>query len=467
MCDCSVYWPGYHLDLNMGKFKMLVFFCLLFSIASAQKTITIKGSKPDEQLPLVAKPGVDAMKALQVNYQREGMRTMTINFKEPVVVGVASKPEKWGFFQFGRLGLLPNGAIQAKWNMNRDAIEAYGSHAFGTAISVDLGKNWKLTQSVQETGLVKLPNGDLLDIVTPKPIKVEELRLPNAVGFGADNYRKSPTTYYRLHELPESRQGVFLKRLKKGESNWEEEKAKLYDPDAARYSLSGLFPVVWWGDIRIAKDQSLIAGVYPGILVKNGVADPKTGVFFYRSADNGKTWHIQGRIPFAIDTISDPKSKLRMGFTEPAFEILSDGTYLCVMRTSDGAGNGPMFASYSKDLGKTWTNPKSIAGNGVLPNLLQLENGVLVMSSGRPGVQLRFATKQKDLMWTDAFEMLPYQDDSIVKEQNGNTAVVSDGYTSLLPIGKNKFLIIYTDFAYKTAAGEVRKAVKVREVVVN
>jgi hypothetical protein len=400
-------------------------------------------------------------------YKKQGMPPLKINMKEAVVVSVSSKPEKWGFFQFGRIGYRNNGTIQAKWNMNRDAIEAYGEHVFGVAVSSDFGKTWNVEDSVQEMGIVKLPNGDLLDIATPKPIKVADLKLPAPVGGWSDNYRKAPTTYYKMDDLPESRQGVFLKRLKKGEQEWKEEKAKLYDPNAARYSLSGLFPVLWWGDIRVAKDKSLIAGVYPGILIRNGIADPHTGVFFYRSTDNGKSWRIQGRIPYHIDSIGDPHSKNRMGFTEPSFEILSDGTYICVMRTSDGMGNGPMFASFSKDLGKTWSIPKAIATSGVLPNLLQLNNGILVLSSGRPGVQLRFATKDKMLQWTEPFEMLPYHEDSIVKEQNGNTAVISDGYTGLLPIGKDKFLLIFTDFAYQTPTGDIRKAIKVREVTVS
>ena len=43
---------------------------------------------------------------------------------------------------------------------------------------------------------------------------------------------------------------------------------------------------------------------------------------------------------------------------------------------------------------------------------------------------------------------------------------VSCGYTSLLATGPDRFLIIYSDFKYKNAAGEIRKAIKVREVIV-
>jgi hypothetical protein len=292
---------------------------------------------------------------------------------------------------------------------------------------------------------------------------VEDLKLPKPVGQGLENYRKSNFTFYRLHDMPESRQGVFFMRLKKGEKEWKPEQAKLYDPYAARYSLAGLVPVLFWGDMKIAKDKSLIAGIYPGFLIgKDGTADPRSGVFFYRSTDNGNSWTIQGRIPFVEDVVGDPFGSKRMGFTEPAFEILKDGTYLCVLRTTDGAGVGPMYASYSKDMGKTWTRPRPIAGAGVLPRLLQLENGVLVLASGRPGVQLRFSTDGRS--WTDSFEMLPHS--SSLSNELGWQANISDGYTGLLPLAKNRFLLVYSDFNYKTASGEIRKSIKVREITV-
>ena len=146
-----------------------------------------------------------------------------------------------------------------------------------------------------------------------------------------------------------------------------------------------------------------------------------------------------------------------MGYTEPAFEILADGSFLCVARTTDGIGNGPMYASRSQDMGCTWSRPEVIARSGVLPRLLRLANGVVVLSSGRPGVQLRFCADARGATWSEPLELLPYAHE---KEQ------VSCGYTSLLATGPDRFLIIYSDFKYPTPTGEIRKAIKVREVIV-
>lgn len=139
-------------------------------------------------------------------------------------------------------------------------------------------------------------------------------------------------------------------------------------------------------------------------------------------------------------------------------EILKDGSFICILRTDDGQGKSPMYMVRSFDKGKTWTQSKAITAYGVYPRLLLLDNGVLVMSSGRPGVSVRFSTDNGET-WTEAFEQLPvpYTD-----EWN-----YTCGDTNMIPTGKNKFMIVYSDFKMKNEKGEERKAIKVREITVN
>ena len=95
--------------------------------------------------------------------------------------------------------------------------------------------------------------------------------------------------------------------------------------------------------------------------------------------------------------------------------------------------------------------------SGVLPRLLRLTNGLVALSLGRPGVQLRFCADGRGKTWTQPIELLSYPD------EKGD---VSCGYTSLLATGPDRFLISYSDFKYRNAAGEIRKAIKVREAIV-
>jgi hypothetical protein len=390
--------------------------------------------------------------------RQPGKRALKVRLAAPVVVAVASRPEKWGFFQFPTLARWEDGTLAASWHLAADSIVSYGSGMSGSAISRDGGKTWTDPDGNKGiTGLL-LPNGDRIQVLTPKAIKTSELRLPKAAGVVGETYSKATKTLYRLSELPPEVQGVCLSRIARGQTRAVPERAFLDDPQALRYSLHDLFPIVWWGDLHVARDGSALAGIYPGYRLRDdGSLDPKCGVFFYRSTDAGRSWKVQGRIPYQPDLTADPKGAERAGFTEPAFEILADGTFLCVARTTDGIGIGPMYASRSGGMGRTWSRPEVIAPSGVLPRLLRLANGVLVLSSGRPGVQLRFCADGQGDTWTEPVELLPYANE---KDQ------VSCGYTALLASGPDRFLIIYSDFKYLTSAGEVRKAIKVCEVTV-
>ncbi|QKJ32624.1 exo-alpha-sialidase [Mucilaginibacter mali] len=437
---------------------------MVFSCSTAKKQFSahvqvVEEGMPGQTSPIPFSPGIPVYDAAAVSYNRDNKSVFNIQFNQPVIISVADKPQPWGFFQFPHIGTRPDGSLQVKWNMKADAMSAYGMEGSGAAISADGGKTWQLQKHTETTGDVLLPNGDRLEIATPKPIDTKNLKMPKPVLTSAqgNTYTKETSSYYRLNDLPADCQAVYLKRLKKGETEWKDEKATLADPNAARHTTAGLLPVIWWGDMHVAADGSLIAGVYPGTLVNDeGKLVPKSNVFFYRSTDNGHSWNIQGRLMYQADILADAKGNKRMGFTEPAFEILPDGTFICVSRTTDGNGNGPMYAAYSKDWGKTWTTPKAFSANGVLPQLLQLKNGILVLSSGRPGVQLRFAADGKT--WSDAFEMLPYATE---KDQ------VSCGYTGLIAINSDTFLVVYSDFNFKNASDEVRKAIKIRQITID
>lgn len=113
--------------------------------------------------------------------------------------------------------------------------------------------------------------------------------------------------------------------------------------------------------------------------------------------------------------------------------------------------------SIYKDGGKTWSVPKKFTPNGILPILSCLNNGVVALSSGRPGVQLRFNIDGDGEVWTEPIEMVSYM--------NGTKYDIyaSCGYTSILPIDDNSFYLVYSDFKTTNKEGD-RKAIILRKV---
>lgn len=378
---------------------------------------------------------------------------------EPVLVAESpAEEQRWGYYQFPTLNRLGDGRIAVTFHVHPDSVKSYGLAAGrpNRGVSRDGGKSWELVSSEAPPSGLKLPNEDRLRIVTPRPYELEKLRLPAPAGERVGTYGRQVYTLYRLRELPEELRAVHLARREKGRAEWREERAALLDDGALRYSVEGLFPIVWWGDMRVAKDRSLIAGVYPGYLA----GDPAhhCGVFFYRSADGGRSWRTQGRIRYQPDAVADARGAERDGFTEPAFEILRDGSLLAVLRTTDGLGVGPMYMSRSGDAGKTWSVPRAFTQTGVLPRLLLLGNGVLALSSGRPGVDLRFSFDGKGERWSEPHRLVPLSSEGI--------QVDSCGYTSLLALDKDSFLIAYSWFRRPGVDGKAHKSILVRHVKV-
>jgi len=382
-----------------------------------------------------------------------------ISMGEPVLVAEGPAEEtRWGRYQFPNIERYDDGRIAVTFSVLADAAESYGKEPEvpNRSISLDGGKTWKLdTVAKRGRSGIKLPNGDLLKIFTPQAFPLSQLKLPRPAGEHA-RVSGGKYTLYKLSELPAALRPVWLSRMARGSSEWVQEQAVLNDPLALRYSLRELFPIVWWGDMEVAPDGSLIAGIYPGYL--EGQKGFYWNTFFYVSRDNGKSWNVQGRILYEPDAAADPHSATRDGFSEPAFTLLRDGSAICIMRTSDHNGVGPMYMSRSKDLGKSWTRPAAFTKTGVLPRLLQLKNGALALSSGRPGVDLRVSFDGTGRTWSEPQTLVP------VTSQELHTD--SCGYTGLLPLDDQSFLIAYSHFKHKGTDGKLHKAILVRRVEV-
>ena len=386
---------------------------------------------------------------------KNGKKTIAkVYLSEPVMVAMAEQEEKWGFFQFPNIGIADDGTIVVSWQMKDDSPVTYGkksSRKYSPMMSKDGGKTWNPQDkkySLKRYGnYIELTNGAILQLTTPASININSLRKrPKALD------KKKRYTYFLVENLPDELQGAYILYQKGGKS--ELVHATVIDPGLVRYSYDDLIPVIWKGNIKELSDHSLMAGIYPTCYLDSFGRVSAEGVSFYQSFDFGRSWKVRGKIPFEkemFDVIRGGK-----GFTEPAFQILADSTFLCVMRTG---ADSPMYETSSTDYGQSWSTPKPFTPNGVKPCLMTLNNGVIVLASGRPGIQVRFNLDGSGESWTEPIDMIPFM--TSIDTYNRD---VSCGYTSLIGTDTNSFYLVYSNFTTKDPSGKQRKSIWFRKI---
>lgn len=206
--------------------------------------------------------------------------------------------------------------------------------------------------------------------------------------------------------------------------------SKVFIPNAAlnnRYA--SFFPYFVKGKIVQLTNGDLMTVMY-GILE----GDPQYRTLIVRSTDLGKTWRYDTTVAF---NPNDPDPGLPgryVGFCEPALALLSDGRFLCVMRTQGEAENGeyrPLYVSWSDSQGKTWSKPAPTSPHlmNIWPSLAVLDNGVVACNYGRPGFHVAFSadggrTWQNRVSFSDLNAPLYATMSDMVKAGSNRLAVI-------------------------------------------
>lgn len=387
---------------------------------------------------------------------------LEIEVGNPVIVSLSRAGEKrWGFHQFPSLARIPDGRIVATYSHNEDAVEAYGA-ACPAFVSADGGKTWTRMEKADFLGMKPHPSvceaapGEFLCVPPARPFDLNpgKLEMPEPVVSGKGN---GALSLHRFEESPKEVRdyvrNIDAFRWTPAAKEWKPEKITYDTKDLliwkrargkwATGSEAHLVPRTWFEHPPVRFGNELIYADYrTKYLGKDGATSARWSSTCMASADRGKTWKRVGTIAAGTD---------ERPMCEPMIAPTSDGRLACAIRTAPG----PLVMTCSADAGRTWEPVKPLNKFGVFPGLILLENNVLVVSYGRPGVQLRFSPDGTGNTWTEPTALIPAK---------GKWNELSCGYTSLLAVGRNEFLIAYSDFEYKNEKGTQCKAILVRRI---
>lgn len=384
-------------------------------------------------------------------------KKMKILLHDPVIVSQAP-PElrSWGPWQFPLLQRLEDGRLLLEYHREADSAIAYGLPA-GQAVSNDEGLTWQELAAPGILSGLRLPDGSLLRAFQRRSLPTRELHLPPPLAHVQSSYDIS-YTYYQRNELPpDLREGWWFRRKETGQSTWVDEQADVEVPDELVYATEDVFvfPSFEQDRIHLTPDGGLLATLYGLPQMMNGrVLVRRFLATLVRSADNGRTWKILSTIPYQPDMDVDPLWDARDGFTEPQISFLPDGSIFVLLRTTDGNGVGPLYASCSRDDGRTWEKPWVFDHLGVWPQLLTLQNGVTLASYGRPGLYLRVADDPSARIWSERVTVVP----------PGRIGQDTCSYSDLVALSDQEALIAYSDFNVPNREGLPCKTILVRKI---
>ncbi len=178
------------------------------------------------------------------------------------------------------------------------------------------------------------------------------------------------------------------------------------------------------------KDKGLVSPYGKIIQLADGTAlmsvyfeffdDRGNQVYLFRSHDGGKTW-------------GEP-SLVGAHYNETAFAVLPDGRLLAAMRSEKG---GHLAATFSRDQGRTWSEPVRITEDREHPgDLIVLKGGAVLLTYGernRPYGVRALSSYDKGESWDKQREVILADD-----------AVVTDcGYPSSVQLPNGRIVTIW------------------------
>ena len=152
-------------------------------------------------------------------------------------------------------------------------------------------------------------------------------------------------------------------------------------------------------------------------------------------ADEGRNWEYLATIAGA-----DAVPGAGEGFDEPCLSQLEDGDLMCISRV--GSGRDQCLArAYSGDGGRHWSAVDRLEAWSVAPQICRLDNGVLALSTGRPGVFVWLATDARGTTW-GSVDVLAHHN-AVLEPAAHVEATQTTAYTAMVQASPDRLFVAY------------------------
>lgn len=323
-----------------------------------------------------------------------------------------------GYLWFPTIIRLPDGHIMAVMSALHDVLttKEHRGHPAMNSLSIDDGGAWgELFSSLYYEIPVPLDNGDV--ILLPNILYPE----PGGMSAPYGLVRKG------THDIQAFDEGVFVE-------GWPR-------PDISSDPSLGVAGFTFNGQCVRGKD-----GEYLTTLYGRFEGDENLTLILVGSRD-GLRWRVRSTIVQSAQRTGEAS-----GASESALCRLKDGRLMSVFRTCSSDGLPPYGQVWSRDEGRTWTEPIAMQGGmlSVQPSLLVLSGGAVALSGGRPDIFLWLNAEGDGKHWEginlrkhhnatcQPGDQIP--DDPFPLEW---TQRRTSSYTELLALNKREFLCIY------------------------
>lgn len=407
-----------------------------------------------------------------------------IKLGAPVTVAQdTEQPILFGGYQDPTIRRADDGTLYVRFNARRDSWLTFGEEETNPVYrSTDGGDSWEQVKNAQDEWLragTRLPNGDIFYFREHAVLKKETLpELPPLPD--SRKLRTAGMSVYTVDELKPILGDRVSKefsayRIKAGTDTVAEETVKV---------IWDKMPVVLHHDgflIRVFPHPSLSMKVdkngtlwmpvdAPAIDADGNLMSFRRCTALLRSTDMGHTWEYVSHILY--DESFNPPTAIDVeGFMECSLEFLRDGSCIALLRSGSlspfeiGDDKHPapiMMQTRSYDNCKTWETPTYFYDYGVLPVTRMLDDGTVLLASGRPGVYLRVSQDESAKKWSDAVHVVEVPKEDFYARYYEYTCC----NTGLAVTGPNTAVIAYSDFTKNAPNGKRAKSIMVRKITV-